>query len=144
MERLAQRVASIRCLGSGCSPGWWVLAFAVVASSAAGCGDCLSLGYIAIDLTVVDAATGAPVPLGGAVIEAASPERREAVATGYLGSRNLISICCLKGRVKLRVQAVGYAAWDSTVVVPVTGSCDIPVRQKVIVRAARASGDPAA
>lgn len=106
-------------------------------SGAPACGDCISIGYPSVDLTVLDAATGAPVGLGGSVLIVTSTLRRDSIDTGFMGVENRYSICCVSGPVRIQIQQASYAAWDSTVVVRTSGHCDIPKEIRVRARLRR-------
>ena len=102
-------------------------------------GDCLSFGYPAISLTVVDAATAAPIGLGNAVLKyTTSDEFGRAEETSLWNGHNDWTLCCVSGRVRLYLEQQGYIPWDTTVVVRTSGYCDIPVLKRITVRLRRA------
>ncbi len=106
-----------------------------------GCGDCVSLGYPAIELTVVELANAAPVPLGSAVLSFATSTQSDPVPpedTRFLGSANTYRRCCVRGAVRIHLQQNGFVAWDSTVTVHTSGGCEIPDLERITVRLRRA------
>ncbi len=105
-----------------------------------GCGDCVDIGYPAVNLTVVDALTGVPVGIGGAVLIVTSSRpylRRDSVDTSFQGGENHHSVCCVSGSVQIHLQQLPYVAWDTTVVVTTSGHCEIPDQVAVVARLRR-------
>ena len=118
-----------------------LVACGVVAGAAiAGCGDCVSLGYPSAHLTVVEAGSGLPVGLGGAILvfeTTGLSGRRDSVDTQYLNSINEYTLCCVSGRVQVHLLQEGFAAWDSTLSIRTSGACDIPDPVRVTIRLQR-------
>lgn len=98
------------------------------------CGDCVSLGYPALDLTVVDATSGAPLGIGGTVLIVTSSQRRDSVDTSWQGNSNQFSVCCVDGSVRIQLKKASYAAWDTTVMVRTSGHCAIPELKTLVAR----------
>ena len=104
------------------------------------CGDCIDIGYPSVNLTVVDALTGAPVGIGGAILIVTSPlpfAKRDSVDTSYQGAENHFTVCCVSGSVQIHLQQPPYVAWDTTVVVTTSGHCDIPDEVAIVARLRR-------
>lgn len=105
-----------------------------------GCGDCNLLGYPSADLTVLEAGTGLPVGLGGAVLvfeTTGELGRRDSIDTSNLNSTNEYTLCCVSGRVQVHLIKDGFAAWDSTLTIRTSGHCDIPDRVRATIRLRR-------
>jgi hypothetical protein len=117
-----QRTVSLACIVAG-------------SLASAGCGDCVSLGTPAVYIAARDAATGQPVSLAGAEVTAVSETSGSAPASpAATNDPTEVWVCCLSGRVQLRVAQRGYAAWDTTVAVRTRGRCDTPVPVHVVAR----------
>lgn len=105
-----------------------------------GCGDCVSLGYPSAYLTVVEAGSGLPVGLGGAILVFESTGqfgRRDSVDTSHLNSISEYTLCCVSGRVQVHLLKQGFAAWDSTLTIGTSWGCDIPDAVRVTIRLQR-------
>ena len=101
------------------------------------CGDCLSIGYPAVDVTVVEASSGAPVDIGGAILIVTSSARRDSVDTSWQGGLSHFSVCCVSGTVRIQLHKPPYAAWDTTVVVRTSGHCAMPQEKFLVARLRR-------
>jgi hypothetical protein len=112
----------------------------VVGAAIQGCGDCVSLGYPSAYLTVVEAGSGLPVGLGGAILVFETTGqfgRRDSVDTSRLNSISEYTLCCVSGRVQVHLLKQGFAAWDSTLTIGTSGGCDIPDAVRVTIRLQR-------
>src|SRR4051794_24167561 len=97
---------------------------------------CSLVGLPAIELTAVDAASGAPVALTGSTLAFTTTHGAYTADTRAIaiGSRNIWSECCATGPVSIHLAQTGYSSWDSVVVVPTVGRCEDPVLQHVLAR----------
>jgi hypothetical protein len=91
------------------------------------CG-CDAIGYPAVAVTVVENTTGAPVPLGGAVISYQNEQEPSSFSEPWPSSNmtSTFSICCLPGVWNIQIRKAGYVDYDTTLIVRAKGRCDTP------------------
>ena len=86
-------------------------------------------------MTVQDAVTGRPVPLGGA--EVSYENSRQSLRTDRrpdADSSSRFAICCTAGAWRVRISKAGYVPFEATVPVRTTGRCDRPVLVYLVAR----------
>lgn len=108
-----------------------------IMGGAPACGDCVSIGYPAVKVAVVDATTGGPVDIGGSVLIVTSGVRRDSVDTSWRVGRTTFEVCCVSGSVRIQLQQAPYVPWDTAVVVRTSGRCDIPELVTLVARLRR-------
>ncbi len=101
-----------------------------------GCG-CDAVGYPSVELALRDANTSAAIPVAGAKLYAgpvAGSQPVQVLDSLSVGAGSTYSICCGGGRVFIALDKAGYQRFDTSVVVPTKGRCDVPVLQRVVAR----------
>lgn len=103
-----------------------------------GCGvdKCITLGYPAASVTAVNASTGAPVSLAGAIVVQTvglGPSKTDTLPSTWPPSAPF-SICCTSGTLRLQISVADYVSADTTVTIRTTGACRIPVFIDVVLQ----------
>jgi hypothetical protein len=117
------------------SRAWCVGNGLVLALLLAGCG-CDTVGYPAIDASVVDGSTGSPLPLADALISSQNElEPQPFVETrSSTDTTSRFTTCCFPGVWTIRINKPGYVPYDTTVTVRSRGRCDRPELLRLTVR----------